>query len=71
MVQAAIVGLGWWGKTLVESAAGSEAIRFVAGTSDLMETNAGSNVVLVWVDERHGNGIADPKPELYFETAWF
>ena len=33
MVRAAIVGLGWWGKTLVESAAGSEAIRFVAGTS--------------------------------------
>ena len=33
MVQAAIVGLGWWGKTLVESAVGSEAIRFVAGTS--------------------------------------
>ena len=33
MIQAAIVGLGWWGKTLVESAAGSEAIRFVAGTS--------------------------------------
>ena len=33
MTRAAIVGLGWWGKTLVESAAGSEAIRFVAGTS--------------------------------------
>ena len=45
--------------------------RFVAGTSDLMETTVGTNVVLVWVDERHGNGIADPKPELYFETAWF
>jgi hypothetical protein len=45
--------------------------RFVAGTSDLMETTAGSNVVLIWVDERHGSGIADPKPELYFETAWF
>jgi hypothetical protein len=45
--------------------------RFVAGTSDLMETTAGSNVILLWVDERHGNGIADPKPELYFETAWF
>ena len=71
MVQAAIVGLGWWGKTLVESAVGSEEIRFVAGTSDLMATNAGSNVVLIWVDERHGNGIADPKPELYFETAWY
>ena len=30
MINAAIVGLGWWGKTLVESAEGSEAIRFVA-----------------------------------------
>src|SRR5437667_9589191 len=30
MINAAIVGLGWWGKTLVESAQGSDAIRFVA-----------------------------------------
>src|SRR5437867_1004676 len=30
MIDAAIVGLGWWGKTLVESAQGSDAIRFVA-----------------------------------------
>jgi hypothetical protein len=45
--------------------------RFVVGTSDLTLTTQGSNVLLVWVDERHGNGIADPKPELYFETAWF
>jgi predicted dehydrogenase len=33
MVRAAIVGLGWWGKSLVESGAASDAIRFVAGTS--------------------------------------
>jgi predicted dehydrogenase len=33
MIKAAIVGLGWWGKTLVESAEDSEAIRFVAGTT--------------------------------------
>jgi predicted dehydrogenase len=33
MMRAAIVGLGWWGKTIVESSAGSEAIHFVAGTS--------------------------------------
>jgi len=33
-VNAAIVGLGWWGKTLVESVQGSsDAIRFVAGTT--------------------------------------
>jgi predicted dehydrogenase len=31
MINAAIVGLGWWGKTLVESLAdGSDAMRFVA-----------------------------------------
>jgi predicted dehydrogenase len=30
MIEAAIVGLGWWGSVLVESAQGSDAIRFVA-----------------------------------------
>ncbi len=34
MIKAAIVGLGWWGKTLVEAVQGtSDAIQFVAGTS--------------------------------------
>src|ERR1700722_509285 len=34
MMRAAIVGLGWWGKTLVESVQGaSQDIQFVAGTS--------------------------------------
>jgi predicted dehydrogenase len=34
MINAAIVGLGWWGKTLVESlAGGSDAMRFVAMTT--------------------------------------
>ncbi len=34
MIDAAIVGLGWWGKTVVESVAGvSEDIRFVAGAT--------------------------------------
>jgi predicted dehydrogenase len=34
MVNAAIVGLGWWGKTLVESVASSrDHIRFVAGAT--------------------------------------
>jgi predicted dehydrogenase len=33
MINAAIVGLGWWGKTLVESGADSDAIRFVAGAT--------------------------------------
>jgi predicted dehydrogenase len=30
MLNAAIVGLGWWGETLVDAVKGSEAIRFVA-----------------------------------------
>src|SRR5947207_2810923 len=34
MINAAIVGLGWWGKTLVEAVQGtSEEIRFVAGAT--------------------------------------
>jgi predicted dehydrogenase len=34
MINAAIVGLGWWGKTVVESVSGiSDAIRFVAATT--------------------------------------
>ena len=34
MIDAAIVGLGWWGKTLVESVQGvSDDIRFVAGAT--------------------------------------
>jgi predicted dehydrogenase len=34
VINAAIVGLGWWGKTLVESVQGtSDVMRFVAGTS--------------------------------------
>jgi predicted dehydrogenase len=33
MIDAAVVGLGWWGKTLVESAQESSLIRFTAGTT--------------------------------------
>lgn len=34
MINAGIVGLGWWGKTLVEAVSGvSDDIRFVAGTT--------------------------------------
>jgi hypothetical protein len=45
--------------------------RFIESTSDLRGARAGSNVLLVWIDERHGNGVVDPRPELWFETAWF
>ena len=33
MIKAAIAGLGWWGKTLVEGVAGSKDIQFVAGSA--------------------------------------
>ena len=33
MIKAGIVGLGWWGKTLVESAENSDVIQFVSGTT--------------------------------------
>jgi predicted dehydrogenase len=33
MINAAIVGLGWWGKTIVESVHGSDFMRFVAGAT--------------------------------------
>lgn len=34
MIRAGIVGLGWWGKTLVESVSGaSDDIQFVAGAT--------------------------------------
>jgi len=34
MINAAIVGMGWWGRTIVESVqSGSDVVRFVAGTT--------------------------------------
>ena len=33
MIRAAIVGMGWWGRTLVEAGAASARIRFVAGAT--------------------------------------
>ncbi len=45
--------------------------RFIEGTAQLGQVAAGSNTLLIWLDERHGNGITDPKPEVWFETAWF
>ena len=33
MIRAAIVGMGWWGRTLVESVQDSDKIRFVAGAT--------------------------------------
>src|SRR5262245_12477701 len=36
MFNAGIVGLGWWGKTLVDSAQGSDYIRIVAGADAMI-----------------------------------
>jgi predicted dehydrogenase len=41
MINAAIIGLGWWGQTLVESVSGvSNDIRFVAGTTRSLSDEA-------------------------------
>lgn len=45
--------------------------RFVAGLAQLKGVSLGSNALLVWLDERHGGGIANPRPELWLETAWY
>jgi predicted dehydrogenase len=42
MIRAAIVGLGWWGKTLVEAVDDSPEIRFVAGATRTMTADAQS-----------------------------
>jgi len=38
MVDAGIIGLGWWGQMLLQSAAGSSALRFVHGVARTAET---------------------------------
>ena len=43
---------------------------FILGTSQLRATSVGPNVALTWLDERHGNGILDPRPEVWFDTLW-
>ena len=47
-----------------------EHARVVAGLGHASSALAGTNVLLVWIDQRHGMGIMDPRPELYFETIW-
>ena len=63
MINAAIVGLGWWGKTLVEGVSGtSDAIRFTAGV-----TNRSSDEARAFASEhsftlrpRYEDVLADP-----------
>jgi hypothetical protein len=42
VINAAIVGLGWWGKTLVKAVSGvCEDIKFVTGTTRSLSDDAG------------------------------
>jgi predicted dehydrogenase len=63
MTRAAIVGLGWWGKTLVESAVASDAIRFVAGTSRTLspETQGFAQEHDLRVTDSYEALLADPE----------
>ncbi|MBZ0236741.1 MAG: hypothetical protein K8M05_30715, partial [Deltaproteobacteria bacterium] len=45
--------------------------RFIEGTAELGGVSSGTNRVLVWIDERHGGSIVDPRPEIYLDTVWF
>ncbi|MBL9103592.1 MAG: hypothetical protein JNL82_21775 [Myxococcales bacterium] len=44
--------------------------RFVAGTAHLRGAAAGTNAVLVWIDERDGGSVVNPRPEVRLETVW-
>jgi hypothetical protein len=44
--------------------------RFFAGSSELRAAGAGTNALLFWLDERHGSGVMDPRPEVWFDTTW-
>jgi predicted dehydrogenase len=64
MINAAIVGLGWWGKTLVESLAdGSDAMRFVALTTRTVspEVEAFAKQYKLRLDASYQAVLADPK----------
>jgi predicted dehydrogenase len=45
MIRAAMVGLGWWGRTLVDAVADSTEIRFVAGATRTITAEAESFAV--------------------------
>jgi predicted dehydrogenase len=63
MINAAIAGLGWWGKTLVEAAQGSDAIRFSAGTTRTVspEVDAFADRHKIRLAESYEALLADPK----------
>ena len=64
MIDAAIVGLGWWGKTLVESVQGkSDTIRFIAAATRTVssEVKAFADEQKLSIAENFYALIADPK----------
>jgi predicted dehydrogenase len=64
MINAAIVGLGWWGKTLVESLAdGSDAMRFAAMTTRTVspEVEAFAKQHGLRLDDSYETVLRDPK----------
>ncbi len=65
MINAGIVGLGWWGKTLVESVEGSDAIRFVGGATRTVspELKAFADAHKLRLAESFEALVADPKIE--------
>jgi len=44
--------------------------RFIQDTSQANGQAAGTNTVLIWLDERHGGTLGNSRPEIYFETIW-
>jgi predicted dehydrogenase len=66
MLNAAIVGLGWWGRTLVEAIQGtSDDIRFVAGTTRTIspEVRAFAESQQLRVADTYESLLADPAVE--------
>ena len=63
MINAAIVGLGWWGKTLVEAAQNSDVIRFVSGATRTVspEAKAFADEQKLRLVENYEALLADPK----------
>ena len=45
--------------------------RFIASTSEMNGVPLGTNAVITWIDERHGSGLLDPRPEVYLEMLWY
>jgi predicted dehydrogenase len=63
MINAAIVGLGWWGRTLVESVQGSDHIRFVAGATRTVspEVKAFADTNKLRLAETYESLLSDPE----------